>query len=43
MIYSIISSFLALLRTIGHLKYAYVKLEVLKISRHSEDMTVKVR
>lgn len=34
---------IALLRTIGHLKYAYVKLEVLKITKHTEDSTVKVR
>lgn len=33
----------ALLRTIGHLKFAYVKLEVLKITKHPEDYTVKVR
>lgn len=33
----------ALLRTVGHLKYAYVTLEVLKITRHPEDNTVKVR
>ncbi|XP_058445385.1 uncharacterized protein C6orf136 homolog [Malaya genurostris] len=34
---------IALLRTVGHLKYAYVKLEVLKITKHPEDNTVKVR
>lgn len=34
---------IALLRTIGHLKYAYVKLEILKITQHSEDSSVKVR
>jgi hypothetical protein len=33
----------AYLRTVGHLKYAYVKLEVLKITKHSEDHTIKVR
>lgn len=33
----------ALLRTVGHLKYAYVKLEVLKITQHPEDSTIKVR
>lgn len=33
----------ALLRTVGHLKYAYVTLEVLKITKHPEDNTVKVR
>lgn len=34
---------IALLRTIGHLKFAYVKLEILKITQHSEDSSVKVR
>lgn len=34
---------IALLRTVGHLKYAYVTLEVLKITKHPEDNTVKVR
>lgn len=33
----------ALLRTIGHLKYAYVVFEILKITQHPEDSTVKVR
>lgn len=33
----------ALLRTVGHLKFAYVTLEVLKITKHPEDNTVKVR
>lgn len=33
----------ALLRTIGHLKFAYVKFEILKITSHPEDGTVKVR
>lgn len=33
----------ALMRTVGHLKYAYVKFEVLKITKHPEDNTVKVR
>ncbi|XP_053698095.1 uncharacterized protein C6orf136 homolog [Sabethes cyaneus] len=33
----------ALLRTVGHLKYAYVTLEVLKITKHPEDNTIKVR
>lgn len=31
------------MRTVGHLKFAYVKLEVLKITKHPEDNTVKVR
>lgn len=34
---------IALLRTIGHLKYAYVKMEILKITQHPEDSSVKVR
>ncbi|XP_004534759.1 uncharacterized protein C6orf136 homolog [Ceratitis capitata] len=34
---------IALLRTVGHLKYAYVKFEVLKITKHTEDFTVKIR
>ncbi|XP_026461686.1 uncharacterized protein C6orf136 homolog [Ctenocephalides felis] len=34
---------IALLRTVGHLKYAYVKFEVLKITLHKEDNTVRVR
>ncbi|XP_055539916.1 uncharacterized protein C6orf136 homolog [Wyeomyia smithii] len=34
---------IALLRTVGHLKYAYVTLEVLKITKHPEDNTIKVR
>lgn len=33
----------AMLRTIGHLKYAYVKFEVLKITKNPEDNSVKVR
>lgn len=33
----------ALLRTIGHLKYAYVAFEVIKITKHPEDSSVKVR
>ncbi|KAM7341786.1 uncharacterized protein C6orf136 homolog isoform 2-T2 [Cochliomyia hominivorax] len=34
---------IALLRTVGHLKYAYVKMEVLKITKHPEDFTIKIR
>ncbi|KAL3278886.1 hypothetical protein HHI36_016406 [Cryptolaemus montrouzieri] len=34
---------LALLRTVGHLKFAYVKFDILKITQHPEDSTVKVR
>ena len=33
----------ALLRTVGHLKFAYVKFEILKITAHPEDSTIKVR
>lgn len=33
----------ALLRCIGHLKYAYVHFEILKITQHPEDGTIKVR
>ncbi|CAD6222215.1 GSCOCG00000825001-RA-CDS [Cotesia congregata] len=32
-----------LLRVGGHLTYAYIKLEVLKITMHSEDSTIRVR
>lgn len=34
---------LILLRTIGHLKFAYVKFDVIKITMHTEDDTVRVR
>lgn len=34
---------MALLRTVGHLKFAYVKLEVLKITAHPEDCSIKMR
>uniref|UniRef100_A0A182W513 Uncharacterized protein n=1 Tax=Anopheles minimus TaxID=112268 RepID=A0A182W513_9DIPT len=34
---------IALLRTVGHLKFAYVTFEILKITKHPEDNTVKVR
>lgn len=33
----------ALLRIIGHLKFAFVRFEILKITSHPEDGTVKVR
>ncbi|CAH0558838.1 unnamed protein product [Brassicogethes aeneus] len=33
----------ALLRTVGHLKFAYVKFEIIKITQHPEDSTVKIR
>lgn len=34
---------MALLRTVGHIKFAYVKFEVMKITMHPEDSTIKVR
>lgn len=34
---------MALLRTVGHLKYAFVTLEILKITKNPEDSSVKVR
>ncbi|KAH8398221.1 hypothetical protein KR222_003227 [Zaprionus bogoriensis] len=34
---------IAILRTVGHLKYAYVKFEILKITKHTEDYTVRIR
>ncbi|KAH8405756.1 hypothetical protein KR215_008303 [Drosophila sulfurigaster] len=34
---------IAILRTVGHLKYAYVKFEVLKITKHPEDETIRIR
>lgn len=33
----------ALLRTVGHLKFAYVKFDILKITMHPEDGTVRIR
>ncbi|CAH1402573.1 unnamed protein product [Nezara viridula] len=33
----------ALLRTLGHLKFAYVKFEVMKMTKHEEDGTIRVR
>ncbi|CAG9770368.1 unnamed protein product [Ceutorhynchus assimilis] len=33
----------ALLRTVGHFKFAYVKFEILKITQHPEDGTVRIR
>jgi len=33
----------ALLRTVGHFKYAYVKFEILKMTRHPDEGTIKVR
>lgn len=34
---------LALVRMLGHLRYAHVKLEVLKMTVHREDSTVRIR
>ncbi|XP_037959753.1 uncharacterized protein C6orf136 homolog [Teleopsis dalmanni] len=34
---------IALFRTVGHIKYAYIKFEVLKITKHKEDYTIKIR
>nr|CAG4641031.1 EOG090X09QP [Eulimnadia texana] len=33
----------ALLRTVGHLKFAYVRFEILKITMHPEEGTIKIR
>lgn len=32
-----------MLRTIGHIKFAYVKFEILKITMDPDDNTVKIR
>lgn len=32
-----------MLRTVGHIKFAYVQFEILKITQHPEDSTIKVR
>lgn len=34
---------IALLRTVGHIKFAYVKFEILKITMDPDDNTVKIR
>lgn len=34
---------MSMLRLVGHLKYAYVAFEVLKITQHPEDSTIRVR
>lgn len=34
---------MSMLRLIGHLRFAFVKLEILKITKHPEDGTVRVR
>lgn len=33
----------ALLRTVGHFKFAYVKFDILKMTQHPEDGTVRIR
>lgn len=32
-----------MLRAVGHIKFAYVKFEIIKITEHSEDNTIKIR
>lgn len=34
---------ISLLRLMGHIKYAFVKFDILKITKHPEDGTIKVR
>lgn len=34
---------ISILRLMGHIKYAYVKFDILKITKHPEDGTIKVR
>lgn len=34
---------IAFLKLVGHFKFAYVKLEILKITMHPEDNSIKVR
>lgn len=34
---------IAFLRTVAHIKYAFVTIEILKITKHPEDSTIKVR
>lgn len=34
---------ISLLRLIGHVKYAFVKFEILKMTKHPEDGTIKLR
>jgi len=36
-------STISILRLMGHIKYAFVKFDILKITKHPEDGTVKVR
>jgi len=34
---------MSLLRFVGHLKFAYVKMDILKLTKHTEDGTIRVR
>lgn len=34
---------IALLRAVGHVKYAFVKMDIIKITKHPEDFTIKCR
>lgn len=34
---------ISLLRLIGHVKYAFVKFDILKMTKHPEDGTIKIR
>lgn len=34
---------IALLRAVGHIKYAFVKMDIIKITKHPEDFTIKCR
>lgn len=34
---------IALLRAVGHIKYAFVKMDIIKITKHPEDYTIKCR
>lgn len=34
---------IALLRAVGHFKYAFVKMDIIKITKHPEDYTIKCR
>lgn len=36
-------STISILRLMGHLKYAFVKFDILKITKHPEDGTIKIR
>lgn len=34
---------MSMVRFLGHLRFAYVKMDILKITKHPEDGTVRVR